>query len=162
MLEDYSEALVRRAAMDISSAVLINIDAHEDLRWISPEKVEGLQKILEHRNWQALQEADSPGDKGLYHIGSFICAAYHSGIISEIYWIIPFTHFQSPDALTELSRFLDDYGFQRQNIKNFVMDERCFKGLHYGILLIICDIHNLPHIPEGLFWALKLIFPFIY
>ncbi|MFP4084424.1 MAG: tetratricopeptide repeat protein [Desulfonatronovibrio sp.] len=134
--------------MDINNAVLINIDAHDDLRWISPEKLEDLQKIFERRGWQALQEADSPGDKGLYHIGSFIYAAYHLGIVSEIYWIIPFTHFQSPDAVTELNNFLDDYGFQEQDIKNFAMNEGCFKGLHYGIPLTICDIHNLPHIPD--------------
>lgn len=148
LLENHSQALVRWAEMDISNAVLINVDAHDDLRWIDPEKTEILQEISDRRDWKAFQSADSSGDQGLYHIGSFIYAAYHLGIVSEVYWIIPFTYFQSSDVTGELNRFLDGYGFEKHDIQTFVMNEGCYRGSHYGIPLTICDIHNLPHISD--------------
>ena len=148
ILENHSEALLRWAQKDIRQAVLINIDAHDDLRWIEPAKIGELQQIKQRRDWQAFSAADANGPDGLYNIGSFIYAAHKLGIVSCVYWVIPFPYFQAPEASKKLDKFLDDYGFPRKDIDTFAMRNGCYHGTYFDIPLVICSIDSLPHIGE--------------
>lgn len=148
LLEDHSEALLLWAKKDIRNAVLINMDAHDDLRWIKPEKTNALLEIKRNKDWEDFKAADSIGKNGLYHIGSFIHAAYKLNIISKVYWVIPFTYFQEPDASEELDRFLDGYGFPLNEIDAFVMKHGRYHGTYHDIPIVICDIESLPPVRE--------------
>ncbi|MBS3756884.1 MAG: hypothetical protein KGY56_14385 [Desulfobacterales bacterium] len=148
IFETHSEALLGWAQKDISQAVLINIDAHDDLRWVEPAKIEKLQQIKQHGDWQAFSAADANGPDGLYNIGSFIYAAHKLEIVSKVYWVIPFPYFQAPEARKKLDQFLDDYGFLQKDIDTFAMRQGCYHGTYFDIPLVICGIDSLPRIEE--------------
>lgn len=148
LLEDHSEALLHWARSGVEDAVLINIDAHDDLRWIAPEKIEKLKHLVQSENWPSLRAADSGGDHGLYHPGSFIYAACRLGMIRSVYWVIPFSYFQGPDTTGALNRFLADYGFDQRCIDTFSLHHGCYQGTYEGIPLTISGIEQLPQIHE--------------
>ena len=148
ILENHSEALLRWAEKDIRQAVLINVDAHDDLRWIEPAKIAELQRMKQKEDWQALSIADANGPDGLYNIGSFIYAAHKLGIVSRVYWVIPFPYFQAPEADKKLDKFLDDYSFPQKYIDTFAMRNGCYHGTYFDIPLVICGIDSLPRIEE--------------
>jgi len=148
LLEDHSEALVRWARLGLKDAVLINIDAHDDLRQIAPEKIKDLKRLVKKKDWKSIETADSGGDHGLYHPGSFIYAACKLGMIGRIYWIIPFSYFQSPDTAQGLNTFLAAYGFDEQCIETFRLCNGCYEGTYDGTTLTVCGIEHLPQIDE--------------
>jgi len=148
VMEDHSEALRHWARQGIQNAVLINVDAHDDLRWIAPEKIASLRALMRQKDWGTFLAVDSGGDSGLYHPGTFIYAACKLGLVRHVYWIIPFDYFQRPDSTRQLADFLRQYGFSRQTIDTFALHEGCYEGSLFGIPLTICGIEHLPHIPE--------------
>ncbi|MEA3428866.1 MAG: hypothetical protein U9Q84_06610, partial [Thermodesulfobacteriota bacterium] len=148
LLEDHSEALLRWSRQGVENAVLINIDAHDDLRWIAPEKIETLKRLVQKKDWKSIEMSDSGGDDGLYHPGSFIYAACKLGMISRVYWVIPFSYFQVPEVTKALNRFLAAYGFDKRSINTFSLHNGCYQGVCEGISLTICGVENLPQIDE--------------
>ncbi len=148
LLEDHSQALPRWARRGIGNAVLINFDAHDDMRRVSPEKIETLRSIARKKDWKSFEAADSGGENGLYHPGSFIHASCKLGIIRRVYWVIPFSYFRDIDATDRLEGFLAAYGFPRKSIDSFVMHEGCYQGIYDGFPLSICGIEHLPRIEE--------------
>ena len=146
LIEDHSEALVRWSAKGIEDAVLINIDTHDDLRWIAPGKIEALKAIAGKKDWQAMREVDSAGEEGLYHPGSFLYAACALNMFRQIFWVIPFSYFQAQDREGKLKSFLAGYGFPQESIDTFRMHEGCFKGNYAGVDLLLCGMEHLPEI----------------
>jgi tetratricopeptide (TPR) repeat protein len=150
IVEDHSEALSVWAQKGIENAILINVDAHDDMRVIQPEKIAALTAIEQKKKWSALTAADSIKKEGLYDIGSFIYAAHRLGIVSRVYWVIPFSYFDEETPYYSLRTFLKDYGFTRDDIDSFTMEDGHFKGTYNGISLVICDIESLPNLKEPL------------
>lgn len=146
IVEDHSQALMAWAKKGIQNAVVINVDAHDDLGWIEAEKIDRLAAIKQSKDWQALQSGQGPN--GLYHAGSFLYAAYKLNIISRVYWVIPFSYFQVDDPAPALNRFLSDYGFLEKDIDSFTLEQGCYQGSRFGVPLVICGIESLPSI-EG-------------
>lgn len=148
LLENHSEALVRWARQGIRDAVLVNIDAHDDLRRISPEKIAALRGLTQKKDWLAVAAADSGGDQGLYHCGSFIYAACRLGMVRRVYWVIPFAYFQGPAPVRTLERFLASYSFAPASIDTFQMRAGVYQGIYHGIPLTLCSAAHLPTIGE--------------
>ncbi len=148
ILEEHSEALLRWAKKGLKDVILVNVDAHDDLRWIEPSKIEILRKIKQDKNWKAFKEKNSAGKQGLYNIGSFIHAAYKLNIVSKVYWIIPFSYFDFPNPEERLNNFLNGYGFPQKDVNGFIMHKGCYKGTYYGTPLAICSTWSLPDIKD--------------
>ncbi len=148
LLEDHSDALERWLRLGIDDAVLINIDAHDDLRWIPAEKIEELKHLVREGDRESIALANSAGDHGLYHPGSFIFAACRLGMIGKVYWIIPFTYFQGRNPSQDLDAFLASYGFGSRCIETFSLHNGCYQGTYAGIDLTICGIEHLPQVDE--------------
>lgn len=144
IVEDHSEVLAHWLKKGIINATLINIDAHDDIRRISAAKIDGLKKLHDQKDIKAISESDSLSDKGLYGIGNFIYAAGKLGMVKEVYWIIPFSHFSHPDIETRMKKFLKSYRFSDDDIKTFRLKDGCFRGEIDGIPLNICGIETLP------------------
>src|SRR5512138_1253043 len=101
-VEAHSEALVLWLERGIRGATLVHVDAHNDLREIPPEKVAAIEALAGRGDLHAMRRADSPGEDGLYHEGSFVTAALHLGIVRNIVWVIPAR--DSESARADLSR----------------------------------------------------------
>jgi len=158
MLEDHSQALVHWAQLGVDRAVLVNIDAHDDLRWIDPDNIQALKNIVRDRDWKALKAADSAGEGGLYHPGSFIYAASRLGMIREVYWIVPFPWFRPPVDVQRINHFLTTYGFPQESLSTFVLTNGCYHGAFDGIPLNVCGIEQLPDLDEPLIMSIDADF----
>lgn len=150
MVEDHSELLAHWAEKGIRDAILINIDTHDDIRWISEEKIDALRRIYQQKDWTRFKKADSLAEGSLYHLGNWIYAGGRMGIFREVYWVIPFDIFSMQDPDAKLRRFLRDYEFNEQEIQTFTLRDRHFHGTFHGVPLTICDIKSLPEISSPL------------
>ncbi len=148
VFEDHSDALLRWMKKGIRGAVLINIDTHDDIRWIPDEKIQKLYNLYQKKAWTEIDRADSLGDDSLYGIGNFIYAAARLGIVRELYWVIPFAHFSTNNPLQRVKNFLKIYGFPEQSIRSFAYIDGCVRGNFYGIPVSVCGIEHLPEIRE--------------
>lgn len=146
MAEDHSEALARWAEKGIRDAILINIDTHDDMRWMHEDKVNALRDIYRKKDWQRFRGAAGLGDNSLYHIGNWIYAGGRLGIFREVYWVIPFEvlSMEAPDS--KMRRFLKEYEFNDEEIASFSLEGGQFRGTFHGTSLTVCDIRSLPDI----------------
>jgi tetratricopeptide (TPR) repeat protein len=130
----------------VTNAVLINVDTHDDIRWIPDEKINTLAKFYNKKDWKAIEDADFQGDESLYNVGNFIYAAAKLGIIRELYWIIPYAKFSTPDPLDGVKRLLRTYNFPEGSIKTFALTDGCVRGSFYDIPVSVCGIEHPPEI----------------
>lgn len=144
MLESHSEALVRWAAMGIRNAVVINFDAHDDFRVIPDETVRALRTAYESGDNNALAAGDSFKGGDLYNVGNFLYAAARLGIVDELYWVIPYSHFSAPKREERLRRFLLHSSFSPADLESFSMRGGCFRGLRGGMRINVCGMEALP------------------
>lgn len=158
LVEDHSEALAHWAEKGIRDAVLINIDTHDDMRWMPEEKIEALREICRKRDWRRFKEVEGHGDGSLYHIGNWIYAGGRLGMFREVYWVIPFEVLSMEDPDAKMRRFLKDYGFNDQEIQSFSLNGRQFRGTFHGVPLTVCDIKSLPDIAAPLLLSIDTDF----
>jgi len=158
VVEDHSQTLAYWAKRGIRDAVLINIDAHDDIRWIADAKIEELQNIYRRKDWQRFAEADSLGDHGLYNIGNWMYAGARLGMFREIYWVFPFRHFSQPDSTRELRQFLEHAKFSPDDIQTYKLHNNRFRGTYRGIPLTICGVESLPDINRPLLLSIDADF----
>lgn len=144
VFEDHSDVLASWARKGIKGATLINIDAHDDIRWRSDENIDRLRRLHKLGAWDAIQGASRWGDNRLYDMGSFIYAAARMGIIKEVYWIIPYPIFARPEPEDMLWALLRSSRLPDSDIEGFSTDRGCFRGRAHGIPLNICGIESLP------------------
>jgi len=156
--EDHSEALLQWAKDGVKDSIVINIDTHDDIRAIPPDRIKRLKQIYEKKDWNALRMADSLADDSLYNVGNFLYAAAKLGIIREVYWVIPFAHYSYPDTANRLRLFMKTYGFSDEDIATFRMDNHCFSGTTGGVPLHVCGIESLPKIAEPVILSIDLDF----
>lgn len=142
-VEDHSQALAHWAEKGIRDAVLINIDTHDDMRWMNEDT---LRDIYRQKNWQRFRAADGLSETSLYHIGNWIYAGGRLGIFREVYWVTPFDVLATKDPDLQMRRFLKEYEFSDQEIQSFSQQDRWVRGTFHGIPLTVCDITSLPDI----------------
>jgi tetratricopeptide (TPR) repeat protein len=158
IVEDHSEVLIQWVKKGIRNITLINIDTHDDIQRIPPEKIGQLKELYHQKDISALRKTNSLSDKGLYDIGNFIYAAGKLGIIKDIYWIIPFSYFSHPDVDKSLKKFLKSYSFPDGVIKTFKVENGCFRGEIDGIPFNICGIEELPTIDHPVLLSIDIDF----
>ncbi|BDV44318.1 hypothetical protein GURASL_32410 [Geotalea uraniireducens] len=158
VMEDHSQALAHWAERGVRDAVLMNIDTHDDFRWIPHEKIAALEGLYRQRDWRRFRAADSLGDESLYHIGNWIYAGARLGIFSEIYWVIPFRYFPREDAEAQLQQLLTACRFKAEDIQTFRLRDRQFVGSFRGIPVTICGLESLPAIDRPLLLSFDVDF----
>lgn len=158
VVEDHSEALALWAEKGIRDAVLVNIDTHDDLRWIPEQKSEELAGIYRHRDWKRFRAVNTSAEGGLYHVGNWINAGHRLGMFREVIWVIPFGVLSMSNPDEKMRRFLTDYEFDQRDIATFSLHEGRFRGTVSGIPLTICDTDSLPPIPEPLLLSIDTDF----
>lgn len=158
LMEDHHEALAHWAEKGVRDAVLLNLDTHDDMRWIPEKKIDALRHIYQQKDWQRFKTAGKRVNTDLYHIGNWIYAGGRLGIFREVYWVIPFEVLSMNDPDIQMRRFLKDYEFNDQEIGTFSLRDGRFHGTFHGIPLTVCDITSLPDISSPLLLSLDTDF----
>ena len=156
--EDHNEALAHWAEQGIRHAVLVNLDAHDDMRVIPETKISLLRMLYEQEALGLLSHARTGGESSLYHVGNFIYAAARLGIVDQVFWVIPFSYFEEPDPDKALREFLRLYAFPEEDIRSFHLKDGLFQGSFQGVPLVICDVHSLPVIDSPLILSVDVDF----
>jgi tetratricopeptide (TPR) repeat protein len=156
--EDHNEALAHWARQGIRDAVLVNLDAHDDMRVIPDSRISLLRLLYEQDAADLLSHARTGGESSLYHVGNFIYAASRLGIVGKVFWVIPFSYFEEPDPDVALREFLRRYAFPEEDIRSFHLKDGLFQGLFQGIPLVICDVHALPEVDSPLILSVDVDF----
>ncbi|OGW25916.1 MAG: hypothetical protein A2X59_02340 [Nitrospirae bacterium GWC2_42_7] len=151
VFEDHRDALEHWAKKEFRDAVLVNIDAHDDIQMVSTENMNRLKEISQKTVNSGLgghnfseNESISP----LITNSNFINAAVKLGIIKRVVWIVPSTFDLFQDNSMQLVSLLKAYGFQKEDINTFKMKGECFRGRAFEVPLDICDINSLPYLNE--------------
>lgn len=158
VVEDHHRALSHWAEQGKRDAVLINIDTHDDFRWIPDAKLTALGEIYRRRDWQSFRGDDQVADRNLYHIGNWIYAGARLGIFREIYWVIPYNYFSLANPDRELRQFLHSYAVSEEDIKTFALRNNRFQGVCHGMPVTICGLESLPDISAPLLLSLDVDF----
>lgn len=158
IVEDHSQLLAKWAEQGIRDAVLINIDAHDDIRWIPDNKVNALKDIYSRRDWKKFSESNTKADVGLYNIGNWIYAGARLGMFREVCWVIPGNLFSQSNPLELLRNYLAYYRFNEDDIRSFTVVDNRFHGSFHGIPLTICSIESLPVVQQPLLLSIDTDF----
>ncbi len=146
--EDHSEALIHWLKQGYRDLVLINIDEHDDLRFIPEHKIERLKRLVVNKKWKEIQKAHDVGVPSLFTLADFIYAAYRLGVVKKLYWISPSGFLKWPDIEKGAHELLRAFGYPEEIIKNFKADGRIAKGRIYGLEVMLTSVENLPMIKE--------------
>lgn len=158
VVEDHSQALAHWAQRGVRGAVLINFDAHDDIRWIPDAKIEALREFYRRGDWQGFRRADTFAYEGLYNVGNWIYAGARLGIFREVYWVLPFQYFAGGNPESLLRPFLLSCGFTAEDIQAFSLQNNQFRGTFRGIPFTLCGLESLPLITEPLLLSMDADF----
>jgi len=98
LFENHSTAYLIWHANNIKGGTLVHFDTHDDCRYISPEKIYTLNKLLKTNDFPSIYRMSDqsfvsrfitkPADE-LLHLGNFIYPCIVDGTISNFYWVVP-------------------------------------------------------------------------
>jgi hypothetical protein len=155
IVEDHSEVLVEWMKKGYKDMILVNVDHHDDLRYIPDYKIHHLKKLYEEKRWDEIHsERDMPG--GLYAVSDFIYPAFKLGIIKKVYWV------SSSDLLDidELEKggeaLMKLFNFSPSVISTFHVQDGKYTGNMYGIDVTITTSKSLPAIREPVLLSIDL------
>lgn len=158
VVENHREALRIWSTKGIKDAVLVNIDAHDDLRPIPQQEMEQLKDL--HKGKQEGDAGDVVCQEGYGPVtnANFIHAAAKLGIVRKVVWVVPSSYGIFSDQGKRLRSLLTAYGFTASEIAGFKNNGRFFTGESDGIPLTICDATSLPEIKEPVLLSIDVDF----
>jgi len=148
VMEDHRDALTRWREIGVKDALLVNIDAHDDLREFPPDKLAELKSEPLPVNGRESKAAGYEEKHSAVSNSNFIQAAASLGIVKKVIWVVPDTFELFTDSGQRLAEFLRKNGFSARDIGTFRRKNQSFTGSSDGVPLIICDIGNLPDLNE--------------
>ncbi len=155
IIEDHRDALRYWQEKGIRNAVLINVDAHDDLKKIPAADIEGMKKAIHSPSAENGQDGGGLATAGN---NNFIYAAAKLGVVKKVVWVVPVTYGIYTDSGARLVSLLKMYGFHDQDIVTFEHTGRYFTGTVDGIPVIICDPETLPDLNEPVLFSVDVDF----
>lgn len=148
VVENHREALRVWADKGIRDAVLINLDAHDDLRIVPADEMKKLKDL--YKRVRQGKAGAMPVQEGYGPItnANFIHAAAKLGIVKKVIWVVPQSYALFSDKGERLQSLLRMYGFTDREIAGFKKAEGRFTGKSDGITLVICDAGSLPDLAD--------------
>jgi len=151
LMEDHSEALAQWVQDGWQESIVVHVDAHDDFAWIPEDKIRKIRILIEQRNIDALENNRDRGARSLFRLSDYLYAAARTGVVKEIYWVVPWI--VSADAATS-GDLLRDRVLRTASRKNEgevrMMQWRkgCLDGLLRGVPFHVCTAETLPS-PAG-------------
>jgi len=147
-MEDHRDALTRWRDIGVKDALLVNIDAHDDLREFPSDKLAELRGEALPMNGRKSEAAGYQKMHSAVSNSNFIRAAASLGIVKKVIWVVPDTFELFTDSGQRLAELLRRNGFSARDISSFRRKNHSFSGSSDGLPLVICDIGTLPDLNE--------------
>lgn len=153
LIEDHRDAMAMWLQKGVRNAVLVNIDAHDDLKRVPPDEIEKMRQGCLREPLELSGSNDGCAPPGN---NNFIYIAAKLGIVKKVIWVIPSSYDLFSDSGTRLGALLKMYGFTDQDILTFTPKGRSFTGTVDGVPVTICDIASLPKIRDPVLLTLDV------
>jgi tetratricopeptide (TPR) repeat protein len=157
MYEDQSSVLVEWLRKGYKDMAVVNIDYHDDLRYVPEAKIEELRTLAENKRWDEISsKGDALGAKGLFTVSDFLYPAYRLGIIKKLYWVTPSRLLEHPDVEAGTRDLLRAFGYPEDVVDTFERDGGAVTGEILGIEVTISSIRALPRIKEPVLFTVDV------
>ncbi len=149
MVEHHQDALPHWIERSLAGAVLLHIDAGNDLRPVTAGKMAALRDLANRRDLAGLLRAGRGGEERLYDAKSFVRVAAGLGIVREVVWVAPFVlPAVDDDSGKQLREYLGRAGISAQESDTFRPVDGCYRGQVGEIPVRLCSQERLPAIPD--------------
>ncbi len=135
---------------------MVNVDQHDDLRFIPEYKIQRLREYTKKGLIDEINKSHDRGANSLFTVADFIFAAYKLGIIKKLYWVSPSGFLEWDDIEKGAAAFLRAFGYSEDIIKTFKKDGKVVKGKIFGLEVVLTSIRNLPHIKEPVLFSVDV------
>jgi tetratricopeptide (TPR) repeat protein len=156
VIEDHKYALPHWRDIGVRDAVLVHIDAHDDLREFPPDKLDELKSESLHMKGRQSNVAEDQEKYPAVSNSNFIQAAARLGIVKKMIWVVPVTFDLFSDSGQRLAALLKECGFSDSDISTFRRKNNCFTGFSDGLPLTVCDIGTLPDLNEPILLTIDI------
>jgi len=98
LFENHNIAYSIWHSLGVSNATVVHLDAHDDCRFIAPDKLTALAPLTAARDWQAIYEQSDlhasfgfrlRPDRFLFDLGNFLYPCLLDGTLTHILWVVP-------------------------------------------------------------------------
>jgi tetratricopeptide (TPR) repeat protein len=151
--ENHSSALIAWRRADVRGRILVHLDGHIDYDWLPDETVARIAaaspdelRDLEHHPYAMDGDAYSR-----FGIWNFIYPAARMGIVREMVWVVPDGTMQDAFSISQLAHFRLLDQLQKVAVQEAVAlrrDGNVLRGTLLGLPVTICELQDLPDLPE--------------
>lgn len=157
-IEDHKDLLAHWQEIGVKDHLLVNIDAHDDLREFPSDKLDELRQRVLHPGGRSATVSKREGNGSALSNENFIKAAVKLGIVKKVIWVVPDSYDLFSDAGGRLAALLRKNGFPESDISSFRRKSNSFKGSSGGVQIMVCDIDRLPGLDEPILLSIDLDF----
>lgn len=151
--ENHSSALIAWRRAEVRGRILVHLDGHIDYDWLPDETVARIAAAspdelpeLEHHPYAMDGEAYSR-----FGIWNFIYPAARLGLVREMVWVVPDGTLQDAFSMSQLAHFqlLDKLqGVTVEEAVRLRREGRVLRGTLLGLPVTVCELSDLPDLPE--------------
>jgi tetratricopeptide (TPR) repeat protein len=158
IFEDHSEALIHWLKKGYSDEILVNIDEHDDLRFIPEYKIKEIERLYRKKDWDALSRNRDRGVKSLFTLADFIYASFKTGVIRKLYWVSPSGLLNNHNLELTGREFINAFGYKKDEIEDFQIKGKTINLKILGQEVTISSPENLSlsHIKEPVLLSIDL------
>lgn len=129
-------------------AVVIHVSVNSNLGPLTDDGTAKLRALVKERQWDALRTAAASGGGAPLRNGNYLTAAARTGMVKEVFWVLPSKMLEFSDAQQRVQLFLsaDDAGFDRREIETMRFRDGCVTGRLSDVPVSICSTETLPAI----------------
>ncbi len=149
VLEDHSAALPVWTAYGVRGRTVVHVDAHDDFRTISGERLQPLRRAVESGDATAVAALrDDTSVGGAYNLGDYLYAAASSGIVERIVWVVPADKGSGDEGRTAWRSWLTEQGYPASDAATFETSGTAVTGTLLGVEVTIVPLTEFVAPPE--------------
>jgi tetratricopeptide (TPR) repeat protein len=153
LFENNSSALIAWRRAGVRERVLVHLDGHSDLDWLPDETIARLAAATpeELSDLELHPYSMDGGTMDRFAIWNFIYPAARLGIVRELVWVVPDGTLADRAAAERLLREVILYKIQwlrLEEARSLRYDGRVVRGEILGLPVTICELDDLPELPE--------------
>ncbi|MBK0394992.1 UPF0489 family protein [Ramlibacter algicola] len=152
VFEEHASVLPHWLAQGAQGATLVSLDAHLDLQFVEPARIDRLRHARTPEAWRALQAAHplDPDRRACFGIEDFLHPAAQLGLVRHLVWVAP-PHVLRDGAMGALGALAQMEGVTPEQLESFSMGRGGWlQGRLLGLDIVAGTLAQLQGLPiEG-------------
>jgi len=148
IFEEHSSVLAHWFEAGLSAATLVYLDAHLDLQFIDPSRIERLRCCTRADELSRLESPHplNPDRSSCYGIEDFLLPAARLGLIARLVWVVP-PHVMRVGMAAALGGLQQMEGVTLAELETFHRTPGGWiEGRLWGLEIVLCELAQLPRL----------------